>query len=368
MNSNNSPLSIVISILVCIFLLLIFLYNYLKNKPTSPRKDENSTINFLSKVFSNYCWIGLVMMLFSIILDYAITTENRTICSVIAINLSQSIGVSILVASIFSFAATSADFTNRIRTFLEDIIIKRNFLSNIEPEGKKEALKSLIKPSDKELNNLPNINDYYDHFINNILSISTKNVRSNYSIYTTVFIDNDDNKIKAKGVYSYRLYPSANGYTPIIIGFDEDPNTGSQCNYIRIYNQKGEQKTFKKTDITLENVQEDGNTHIKQEGKIDLRNESIAKDQKYLDIELEVVEVGDNDSLLLQFKALQPTNGFKFTLNCNNNLSIKDHAVFVVNAKYYESLNTDRDNINIVCNQWINEGSGVCISILKNNN
>lgn len=364
MNDQNTPLYIILAFLSCFFFLIIFLYNYLKNKPISHKKDENSTITFLSKVFSNYGWIGLVMMLFSIILDYAIKTENRAIYSVIAINLSQSIGVSILVASIFSFAATSADFTNRIRTFLEDIIIRRNFLSNIEPEGKKEALKSLIKPSDKELSNLPNINDYYDHFINNILAISTKNVRSNYSIYTNVFIDGD-NKIKAKGIYSYRLYPSANGYTPIMIGFDEDKDTGSKCNYIRIYNQEGEQKIFTQDDIKLEDVKEDGNTHRKQEGKIDLKNESIAKGQKYLDIELEVVEVGNNDTLLLEFKALQPTNGFKFTLTCNPELTITDHAVFVVNAKYYENLNPARNNINIVCNQWINEGSGVCISIFK---
>lgn len=357
---QNVPWYLIIGALLFVILPI---FKYIENVCTS--NHEYSTSSFLYKIFSHYVWIGIVMILIAIAFDNSITSENKTLYLTICIDLIQSIGISILVASIFSFAATSADFTNRIKHFLEDIIIRRNFLSNIEPEGKKEALKSLIKPSDKELNNLPNINDYYDHFINNILSVNRKNVISNYSIHTKVFIDTKDNKIKAKGIYSYRLYPSSNGYTPIRIGFDEDKDTGSKCNYIRIYNQKGEQKIYNSENIALEDIQEEGNTHKRQEGKIDLKNEDIAKDQKYLDIELEVLEVGFNDHLLLEFKALQPTNGFKFVLECDNNLSIKDHSVFVVNAKYYETLNDSKRTIHIVCNQWINEGSGVCISILK---
>ena len=198
-------------------------------------------------------------MLESIILDKYIESEKYSFLITIFINLTQSIGVSILVATIFSFAATTADFTQRIKGFLEDIIIKRNFLSNIEPEGKKEALRALIKPSDKELSNLPNINDYYDHFINNTLAVQSKNVRSNYSIQVKIYIDPDDEKVKAEGIYTYRLYPSANGYNPIIIGFDEEKETGSKCIHIKVYNQKG--ALFTKEIDNLQEIKEDGNTH-----------------------------------------------------------------------------------------------------------
>ncbi|WP_226396811.1 hypothetical protein [Haemophilus sp. Marseille-Q0026] len=373
-SNNNTSIYIISLVLALVFFIIVYSYKKLKtqyntlgNKNINSLENKNiSTLTFLSKVFPSYFWIGLTLILLSIILDKYIESEKYSFLITIFINLTQSIGVSILVATIFSFAATTADFTQRIKGFLEDIIIKRNFLSNIEPEGKKEALRALIKPSDKELSNLPNINDYYDHFINNTLAVQSKNVRSNYSIQVKIYIDPDDEKVKAEGIYTYRLYPSANGYNPIIIGFDEEKETGSKCIHIKVYNQKG--ALFTKEIDNLQEIKEDGNTHRRQEGKIDLTNEEIAKDQKYLDIELKVIEVGNIDSLLLQFKALQPTNGFKFNLECSENLQIRNHAVFVVNAKHYETLSEDKKSITISCNQWINEGSGVCVSILKDNN
>ena len=381
-SNNNTSIYIISLVLALVFFIIVYSYkklknqyntlenkniNTLENKNINTLENKNiSTLTFLSKVFPGYFWIGLTLILLSIILDKYIESEKYSFLITIFINLIQSIGVSILVATIFSFAATTADFTQRIKGFLEDIIINRNFLSNIEPEGKKEALRALIKPSDKELNNLPNINDYYDHFINNTLAVQSKNVRSNYSIQVKVYIDSNDGKVKAEGVYTYRLYPSVNGYNPIMVGFDEEKKTGSECIHIKVYNQKGE--LFTKKISKLQEIKEDGNTHRRQEGKIDLKNQKIAKDQKYLDIELKVIEVGNIDSLLLQFKALQPTNGFKFNLECSENLQIRNHAVFVVNAKHYETLSEDKKSITISCNQWINEGSGVCVSILKDNN
>lgn len=181
-SNNNTSIYIISLVLALVFFIIVYSYKKLKtqyntlgNKNINSLENKNiSTLTFLSKVFPSYFWIGLTLILLSIILDKYIESEKYSFLITIFINLTQSIGVSILVATIFSFAATTADFTQRIKGFLEDIIIKRNFLSNIEPEGKKEALRALIKPSDKELSNLPNINDYYDHFINNTLAVQSK--------------------------------------------------------------------------------------------------------------------------------------------------------------------------------------------------
>ena len=166
-SNNNTSIYIISLVLALVFFIIVYSYKKLKtqyntlgNKNINSLENKNiSTLTFLSKVFPSYFWIGLTLILLSIILDKYIESEKYSFLITIFINLTQSIGVSILVATIFSFAATTADFTQRIKGFLEDIIIKRNFLSNIEPEGKKEALRALIKPSDKELSNLPNIND-----------------------------------------------------------------------------------------------------------------------------------------------------------------------------------------------------------------
>lgn len=327
------------------------------------KKDSFFKI-LITKVFQNYLWAGLVIILASIIFD--ISMENKNIILSVTIKTLETIGISIFVAAIFSFAASSSDFVERIRKLLEDIIIKRNFLSNIEPEKKREALRTIITPSDLEIENFPNINDYYNYFIDNIISVSNKNVRSNYNIRTKIFFDTDKNKIISEGIYSYRLYPSKDGFNPIRIGFDEEQNIGSICEYIRIYNSKGDVKIFKEENIPLEQIPTiEGATNCRKEGKIDISNDNISKNEKYLDIELKVIEIGTQSSLLLEFKALQPTNGFKFSLECDNDLKIEDHAVFVVNAKHYENIDEEHQNLSITCNQWINEGSGLCVSIVN---
>lgn len=328
---------------------------------------DNKKNNFfkilITKVFHNYLWIGLVIILISIILS--ISMENKSPYLSIVIKLLESIGISIFIASIFSFAASSSDFVERVRKLLEEIIVKRNFLANIEPDKKKEVLRTLITPSDIELENFPNINDYYNYFINNIISVSSKNVRSNYNIRTKIYFDESDNKIKSEGIYSYRLYPSKEGFSPVRIGFNEEQNTGSICEYVKIYNSKGEMKTFTKENIILQSISIEGATNCRKEGKIDISDDEISKNEKYLDIELKVIEIGTQGSLLLEFTALQPTNGFKFILECHDNLKIEDHAVFVVNAKHYENIDEAHQNLSITCNQWINEGSGLCVSIVN---
>ena len=319
--------------------------------------EIKQTAKWLKDFFVNYAALGVFLILLAIILDLQYPANQRGLASSTVINLIQSIGLAILIASIFSFASGTSEFIEKIRKLLEDIIVKRDFLGNIDPEGKKEALKALIQPSTAEKNKYPNIGDYYGYFINKTLEIGKKSVRSNYQINSRAFFDRDKGKIAVEGIYSYRLYPSSDGYNDITVGFEEPLGGDSFCSHVAVSTPDGKREIFR--DLELREHSEGGD--ISSRATISITD--IGDGHNHLDVELKVTEYGTDHWSLITFKALQPTDGFKFYLHCEDEVIIREHAVFVVGAAYYIEPSSDRKTIGIGCNQWINEGSGLSIIV-----
>ena len=324
-------------------------------------EDQNTEKNFfqkslfwLRKFFATYFWLGVVLLLLSIILDLNYPFQGRAHWFSITIKLIETIGASILIASIFTFASGTSDFVDKIKELLEDIVVRRNFLANIDPDGKKEALKALIQPSTSEKNKYPNIGDYYGFFINKTLEIGKKSVRSNYQITSRAYFDKEKGKIAIEGIYSYRLYPSSDGFNEIIVGFEDKD---SFCDYVTISDPSGEQKKTDKPELAEHN--EGGDISY----RATIQTKEIGDKKNHLDIELKVTEYGTDHWKLIQFKALQPTDGFKFQLRCDDSLLVQEHAIFVVGAKYYLTMSPNKKFISISCNQWVNEGTGLCVLV-----
>lgn len=322
-----------------------------------PKLIKDST-SLLRLFFINHFWIGIVLMLTAIILDLQFPPAGRAYIFTATINLIQTVGASVLIASIFTYASGTSEFVDKIRTLLEDIIVRRNFLGNIDPEGKKEALKAIIQPSIAEKNIYPNIGDYYGHFINKTLEIGSRSVRSNYQVNSRAFYDSDQNKIAVEGFYSYRLYPNNEGFSDIVVGFEEDANGPSSCSYAAVSTPDGKRTPFNKPP--LEKHEEGGDISMRATIPVG----KVGVDANHLDVELKVTEYGNDHWQLITFKALQPTDGFRFHLRCDGDVRIQTHAIFVVGASYYiEEDHEDGKWITIACNQWINEGSGLSILI-----
>ncbi|SMN00540.1 hypothetical protein SPONN_1764 [uncultured Candidatus Thioglobus sp.] len=62
------------------------------------------------------------------------------------------------------------------------------------------------------------------------------------------------------------------------------------------------------------------------------------------------------------FKAEQATDGFKFSLYCEGNISIQTYNLFDVGHNYHIDLSDDKKELHISCYQWINEGAGLLIT------
>ena len=203
-------------------------------------------MKWLKGFFFTYVWIGVVLLLIAIVLDLFYPTTTRHYLGSIFINLLSSLGMAIVISAIFSFASGTSEFMEKIRGLLEDIVVSKKFLTNIAPKGKKEALKALIQPSSNDMNKYPNIGDYYGFFIDKTLEIEKKNVRSNYQVSTRAYFDESKNKIAIDGVYRYRLFPCANGFNDIIVGFEDKD---SFCSVVSVSKPNGDKKNFKDPEL-----------------------------------------------------------------------------------------------------------------------
>lgn len=314
---------------------------------------------WLWSFFYNYMWLGVVIILAALLLD--MDTQTKGFFLPVFIKLLESIGVAILVAAIFTYASGTSEFISKIKTLLEDIIIKRNFLGNIDPESKRAAIKSLVQPSSFEKDKYPNIANYYNFHIDNTLNITKKNVRSYYQVNCRVFFDDLKNKVAAESTYSYRLYPNTEGFSSINVGFEEDENGDSYCQYVCIGTQCGKREKYDNPELKQIEI---GGEKAKF-ATIDINE--IGKDKDRLDVELKVFEYGNDHWQLITFKALQPTDGFKFFLHCDENLTIRDYSIFIVGSMYYVDMSKEGKEISVTCNQWINEGAGMSILVAINN-
>lgn len=317
---------------------------------------EETPPGYFGVFFSKYLWLGLLFLSIALSLNKYFGQADYAIY--LAIKLTESISIAVIVAAIFSYTLGTTEFVDKIRALLERIVISRHFLVNLGTQGKQQALEALLKPTDIEKETYINISRYYDQYIKESLDIKTKNVRSNYLIHGKAYYDEEESRVAVKAVYSYRLYPSEKGYIPIKLGFDEE-DTLSTCTKVIINRPDGERKCLdSEEDIKFTVIDNAGSKD--RLATIDVND--FARDYDHLDIEIHTTEYGEDHWFMMTFKALQPTDGFRFRIECTDGLEIRKHVVFDVGKNYHtDTLGTIE--LDIACHQWINEGVGVAVLI-----
>lgn len=329
-----------------------------KNRESNNTHQRSKLRKWLFNFFSNYIWVGLFIVLGTALIDQY-TIEKNYFISVL-IELLKSIGIAIAVAAIFTYASGTSKFIEKIQTLLQDIVVNRNFLGNIDSSSKREALNALIKPSNEEIKIYSNIEDYLNTYINNTMDVTKKCVRSNYSVNSRAYIDKEKNKVAVISKISYRLFPTKDGYSAIQLGFSIQ-ETISYCQSIIINTHHGDRDIIKREKIKFEKTTVDA-------GEINLYTLDLKEYDKscsHLDIEINMVEYGEDHWMLLSFQAMQPTDGFKHHLRCEDGLLVSQHATFIHGAKFYIDKNDKKNEISTSCNEWINEGSGLSVVISK---
>ena len=312
----------------------------------------------------NYFWAGVALTLVAIV--WALKTPEPDAVTAAMIELLKTLGIAILIAAVFSFAASTAGFMDTISRRLRSIVVDRAFLSNIDDASKRETLYAILKPTDQQKTIYGNIEDYYRHYIDRTMQISNVCVRSNYVCECRVSLDPTNNVLMASYRIFYRLYPSTSGYDDIEIGFygenNSAPANGGQpakrVEYLSlaIYIPNGKSSIYNQQGLLqLPKIVKDKSEIVTIPVK------DLGRDFDHLDIELKMIERGHDHWIMPGFQALQPTDGFRFHLECDAPLKIQEEQTFIHGAEWHKDPEEveGESRMSIVCQQWIDQGSGV---------
>jgi hypothetical protein len=160
---------------------------------------------------------------------------------------------------------------------------------------------------------------------------------------------------------SYRLFPSQNGYKDIIVGFYGEDEEKVGYEFVRLGCPDGKKKTLGKKEIeAIKPVRNESGDETRS-----ISIEEFAANQPHVDVEIRFLQKGQDHWIQVGYQAMQPTDGFRFTIHCEEPMEIMEEATFIFGAEYSKEpprvKHTGRAEI--VCNQWIDQGSGVTLVV-----
>ena len=325
-----------------------------QKKGEESQKNEKSVLKWYH-FFSKYMVIGTILILFAIILDLM---HVEHILVDIFVKLLETIGIALLIGSIFDFSKNSDNFLDLVSNILYQIVVSKEFLKKLGEDDKKQALELILRPSSEQLEKCGNIDDYFKKGIDNSMGMFDIDFKTNLVITAEAVKENG--KVIVKGVMSNRVYRIKEEYSPIYTTFERE---GSSITNTTIIHPEGENNpTLVENKIAESDINEKGQIAVKYEMRIP---EDLQR-YPYLTIKREFVEEGFDHWTNFHWTSLTPCDGIVFHLKCGRELSIKDYLIFDNKKLYDVDLSVDRKNINIISVNWLNSYTGFTLTISDN--
>ena len=310
--------------------------------------------SFLYQNFLYAILISIIGICFSLYVDakygYVGSIEIK-----IAIDIIRTLSIAIFVAGIFSWISSSQRFLDRIVAILKEILIDKKFLASLDEKKKKEAMKLLFR-SDELVELVPNIDEYYDFYIDHIKKVADENVRTNYLVETKVRYDKEKGRVVCEKLHRYRMYRNEKGfYDNFTIGFSPI-NLEFSLSKIKIsgandFLEDIEAPAFEEKDLDGEKM------------KIATIKMKKFEAEKFLNIEFTSTEVGYDHWYTAAIELIKPTNGLTYNVTCEDGLVVKNIDTFSQGANF--RIIQEEKSAQIYADHWINPGSGISVVVGK---
>lgn len=307
-------------------------------------------MKFFRRFFNKFFVIGFITILISIIIDLSI---NDCIIKMIIVNLSNTIGIALLIGSIFDFSKNSNDFMDFVSSILKDIIVSKNFLKGLEDKEKKKALEMVLTPSGNQLEQCSDIQMYFQRKIDETMEIFHTNFKTN--LVVNAEIRKLDGIVQTFITLTYRVYKIEDKYFPLITTFEKE-----DCNVEKSYIISPEGvKEINEKDVT--STDEDISPINVKTYSYEIPEELYK--YPYLTIKKTVIEKGYNHWTNFHWNTLTPMDGITFTLKCYDELHIKEYFIFDSEEFYNVTEADDKTSIDIISTLWLDKHSGFVFTV-----
>lgn len=337
----------------------------MKNKDNNSkgnRSKNNDTYKWYKLFFSKYTFWGVIAILISIIVSIVTPIEEcwqKIVFPIISAFL-QTLGIAFVMGSIFDFSKNSKEFTEFISNLLSNIVVSKEFLSKLTKDDKTNALSLILKPTNNQLEQYSNINEYFLKKIDESTKMFVTNFKSHLCI-NLIAKYNSENKVIITGTMRYRIYKIQDKYEPLTLTFDDQ--NGKILKRRIISSDKIYDIDIDNEDVGKQKQAKGG--FIYTEYTFEIPNE-LTK-YKYLTIESEIEEIGFDHWTLFNWTSLTPYDGLSFTLICQDDLTVKRKSLFDNKEQYVFSESDDKKKLEICSTDWLDPYTGFAIVIAKQN-
>ncbi|MDE6252568.1 MAG: hypothetical protein K2M78_08015 [Lachnospiraceae bacterium] len=302
------------------------------------------------RFFGKFFLIGLIVILISCIMKLSV---DSCFFVDVTINALSTIGIALMIGSIFDFSKNSQDFMDFVSSILKEIIISKNFLRGLEDNEKKKALEMVLTPSGNQLEQCSDIEMYFKKKISESMEMFHTNFKTN--LVVKVEVKKVENIVQVFAVLTYRVYKIEDKYFPLVTTFERN-----DCNVEKssiIYDDGVKEIT--EEDVT-DSEMEISPTNVK---KFSYEIPEELYKYPYLTIKKEIVEKGYDHWTNFHWNTLTPADGITFSLTCYNDLRIQEFFIFDDEKSYNVAERADKKSIDIVSTVWLDKNSGFVFTI-----
>lgn len=218
----------------------------------------------------------------------------------------------------------------------------------------------ILQPSGDQLQQYPNINQYFQKKIDESVGIFDTNFKSHLSLSVTVYKDKNDQKVKARSRLQYRIYKINNEYRPIQTWFEQE---GSKFLSTKII-CKSEILEIKQAEPDKFEVDDKNRTKIPYQ-KSFFEIPKKYQDSPYVTVQYDLEEPGFDHWINYTWTSLTPYDGLNFTLICQDNLVIKQHILFDDGKSYNVELDDAKKTISVLSTEWLNSYTGISVIVAE---
>lgn len=308
--------------------------------------------------FTKWFVLGLLLLCISVVISAFVVPLLETFpllksaCTILGGVLS-AIGIALVVGAIFDFSKNSEAFVQFVSNILSDIVVSKTFLTTLSQKDKEKALSLILKPSDSQIEQYSNINDFFSKRVNELMTMFDTNFKTDVILNIDVYKDSETQVVYCKTVLTQTIYKIQDTFKPVGVHFEKS-NSVSKDVYALPPSGKSIKLEGKENKLNSGGITFTTYTY------------EIPKEcEKYdhLTIKRTMIEPGFQHWANYYWQSLTPYEGLVCTVKCDGDLSIKDHMIFDNKAYYHVVLSEDRKQMEITSSQWLDTDTGFAVTI-----
>ena len=305
--------------------------------------------------FSRWFYIAIILVLIGLIFASIESShkEHQYFFDLIS-KLSESVGIAILVANIFSFTIGTTEFLQYIRQRLIDIVVSKDFIARLNQEEQRELLKMTLKPPRKLSEIYSGIDDYFKNYIDNSLALFDTCYRGHIVLSAEASMDQENHRLRVDLQLDYIVYRVAERFDPLLLWFEGEDSVHVET---KIKSPRGEHEIL--TEQKLTELHDIRDPSMKQGYEMEVPDRF--NQYRHINISRKIIEYGNDHWQIFSYKTIKPCDQLLLNLRCKDGIVVRRCDTYGLQDDFEIETSEDKTHIRVAYNDWLSPGFGVNI-------